>query len=127
MISADLLGNVVAWSLQAAVVFGAACVLPWLLRVDAAGVRYAYWRAVALLCLALPLIQPYQGMPRVRSTSAIAIVDTIAVSAVSSTPAARSVDWAAVAVAVVAAGAVMRLLWLGFGLVRLRRSVCQRQ
>jgi TonB family protein len=121
MISADLLGNIVAWSLQAAVVIGAACVLPWLLRVDAAGVRYAYWRIVALLCLALPLIQPYQGMPRVRSTSAIAIVDTIAVSAVSSTPAARSVDWAAVAVAVVAAGAVMRLLWLGFGLVRLRR------
>ena len=121
MISADLLGNIVAWSLQAAVVAGAACVLPWLLRVDAAGVRYAYWRAVALLCLALPLIQPYQGMPRVRSTSAIAIVDTIAVSAVSSTPAARSVDWAALAVAVVAAGAVMRVLWLGIGLLRLRR------
>ncbi len=38
MISADLLGNIVAWSLQAAVVAGAACVLPWLLRVDAAGV-----------------------------------------------------------------------------------------
>lgn len=121
MISADLLGNIVAWSLQAAVVAGAACVLPWVLRVDAAGVRYAYWRAVALLCLALPLIQPYQRMPRVRSTSAIAIVDTIAVSAVSSTPAARSVDWAAVAVAVVAAGAVMRVLWLGIGLLRLRQ------
>jgi len=121
MISPDLLGNVLAWSLQAAIVAGVACVLPWLLRLDAAGVRYAYWRTVAVLCLALPWIQPYQGMPRARSTSAIAIADTIAMSAVSPTPAARSVDWAAVAVAVVAAGAVMRLFWLGLGLLRLRR------
>ena len=62
MISADLLANVLAWSLQAALITGPACVLPWLLRLDAAGVRYAYWRAVALLCLALPWIQPYQGI-----------------------------------------------------------------
>lgn len=121
MISPDLLGNVLAWSLQAAVVAGVACVLPWLLRLDAAGVRYAYWRAVAVLCLALPWVQPYQGIPRGQSTSAIAIVDTIAMSAVSPTPAADSADWAAVAVAVVVAGAVMRLLWLGLGLLKLRR------
>ena len=41
MISAAAFGNILAWSLQAAVVVGAACVLPWLLRLDAAGVRYA--------------------------------------------------------------------------------------
>lgn len=121
MISPDLLGNALACSVQAAVVASVACVLPWLLRLDAAGVRYVYWRAVAVLCLALPWIQTYQGIPRGRSTSAIAIAETIAMSAVSPTPAARSVDWAAVAVAVVVAGAVMRVLWLGLGLLRLRR------
>ena len=42
-------------------------------------------------------------------------------SAVSPAPAARSVDWAAVAVAVVATGVVVRLLWLGLGLLKLRR------
>ena len=57
MISADLLRNVLAWSLQATVIVGVAGVLPWLVRLDAAGVRYAYWRAVAVLCLVLPWIQ----------------------------------------------------------------------
>ena len=41
----------------------AAALLPWMFRLDAAGVRYAYWRGVALLCLALPWIQPYSACP----------------------------------------------------------------
>ena len=121
MISADLLGNVLAWSLQAAVVVGVACVLPWLLRLDAAGVRYAYWRAVALLCLALPWVQPYRGLQPSRPSSAVTIVETTAASAVSFIPASPSIDWAAVAVAVLATGVVLRLLWLSFGLVKLRQ------
>ena len=122
MISAAALGNVLAWSLQAAVIVGAACVLPWLLRLDAAGVRYAYWRGVALLCLALPWIQPYRQVHASPPSAAVTVVDTFATSAVSS--AAHTIphtDWAAVAFATMAIGIVLRLLWLGFGLVKLRQ------
>ncbi len=122
MISAAALGNVLAWSLQAAVVVGAACVLPWLLRLDAAGVRYAYWRGVALLCLALPWIQPYRQLHVSPPSAAVNVVDTIATSAVSS--AAHTIphtDWAAVALATMAIGIVLRFLWLGFGLIKLRQ------
>lgn len=121
MISGAALGNILALSLQAAVVVSVASVLPWLLRLDAAGVRYAYWRVVALVCLALPWVQPYRGMQPSRPSSAGTIVDTIAASAVSPIPSSLSIDWATVVVAVLATGVVLRLLWLSFGLVKLRQ------
>jgi beta-lactamase regulating signal transducer with metallopeptidase domain len=121
MISGAALGNILAWSLQAAVVVSVASVLPWLLRLDAAGVRYAYWRVVALVCLALPWVQPYRGMQPSRPSSAGTVVDTIAASAVSPIPSSLSIDWATVVVAVLATGVVLRLLWLSFGLVKLRQ------
>ena len=49
MISAAALGNVLAWSLQAAVVVGVASVLPWLFRLDAAGVRFV-WDHCGVFC-----------------------------------------------------------------------------
>jgi TonB family protein len=120
MISAAL-GNVLAWSLQAAVVVGAASVLPWLLRLDAAGVRYGYWRVVALLCLVLPWIQPYQGFqPGVRA-AVVNVVDGVAGAGSSAADTIPNIDWTAVAVATLATGIVLRFLWLGFGLVKLRR------
>lgn len=122
MISTDLLGNIVAWSLQATIVVGAASVLPWLLRLDAAGVRYAYWRTVALLCLALPWIQAYRGLQPGRPAFTATVVDTITASAVSSTGhTIPSTDWAALVFATIATGIALRLLWLGFGLVKLRQ------
>jgi TonB family protein len=121
MISAAALGNVLAWSLQAAVVVGAASVLPWLLRLDAAGVRYAYWRVVALLCLALPWIQPYHALqPGARAVVA-SVVGTATGAVRSAADTIPHTDWAAIAVGTIATGIVLRFLWLGFGLVKLRQ------
>jgi TonB family protein len=117
----DALGNVLAWSLQAAVVVGAASVLPWLLRLDAAGVRYGYWRVVALLCLVLPWIQPYQGFQPGGRAAVVNVVDGVAGAGSSAADTIPNIDWTAVAVATLATGIVLRFLWLGFGLVKLRR------
>ena len=57
MTPADIVANLLAWSLQIGAVAAAAALLPSAFRLDVAGVRYAYWRSVALLCLALPWIQ----------------------------------------------------------------------
>jgi TonB family protein len=115
-----IVANLLPWSLQAAGVVAAAALLPWLFRLDVAGVRYAYWRAVAVLCLALPWVQPYKAGQAVAAT----VTSDVAVSASqaqAATVAATHADWGAIALVVLAAGALLRLLWLGVGLVRLRR------
>jgi len=121
MISGAALGNILAWSLQAALVAGLASVLPWLLRLDAPGVRYAYWRVVALLCLALPWIQPYHPLQPGAQAAVVNGVDTATGAVISVAGTIPGTDWTAVAVATIAIGIVLRFLWLGFGLVRLRQ------
>jgi TonB family protein len=119
MIAATL-SNLLPWSLQAAGVVAAAALLPWLFRLDVGGVRYAYWRGVALLCLALPWIQPYKHGQPVAAT----VTNDVAVAtsqAQSSAVAASRADWGVIVLAVLATGILLRLLWLGFGLIRLRR------
>jgi TonB family protein len=122
MISAGVVANVVTSSVQAAVVVGIASVLPWLLRLDVPGVRYAFWRAVAVLCLALPWLQPLQRWQGTRPAAVAQVVETFATSAAGSTAQTTShLTSAGLLVAVLAFGMLLRLCWLGLGLVRLVR------
>ena len=117
---AVILSNLLPWSLQAAGVVAAAALLPWLFKLNVAGVRYAYWRGIALLCLALPWIQPYKHGHAVATavTTAVAVATSrIQPAAVAATRA----NWGAVVLGVLATGILLRLLWLGFGLIRLHR------
>ena len=52
--------NLFAWTAQVAIVVAAAALAARLLHVDAAGARYTRWRLVLLVCLALPVLQPWQ-------------------------------------------------------------------
>ena len=117
---ASIIANFLPWSLQAAGVVTTAALLPSVFRVDVAGVRYAYWRTVALLCLALPWIQPYTHSQTVATsvTTDVAVASSQTQSAAAMGTAA---DWGAIVLIVLAAGALLRLVWLGFGLVRLLR------
>jgi len=118
--SAAILANLLPWSLQAAGVVAAAALLPWLFRLDVAGVRYAYWRGVALLCLALPWIQPYKhGHAVVASATTQAAVATAQTQF--ATGASTRGDWGLILLAVMATGIALRLLWLAFGLIKLRQ------
>ena len=53
------LGNVWAWALQVAAVAGAGVLLPSLLRMTSPGARLLHFRVLLLVCLALPLLQPW--------------------------------------------------------------------
>ena len=120
MISTHLLSNLLPWCLQVAVIVAVASLLPWLFRLDAAGVRYMYWRTVAALCLILPWVQPYREARASTATAAVAD-STIATTAVGA--AARSVqhlNWEVALLCVLAMGVVARLGWLTAGLIRLR-------
>ena len=127
------LANVAAWGGQAGVLALAAAVLSQVLRIDAPAVRYAWWRTVLVICLVLPLVQPWQ--PPGLSPAAILDLEPTAPIAETSAPAssgtraiatrpAGAIPWPIVAMSIIAGGAMLRLGWLALGLVRLRRLRC---
>jgi protein TonB len=53
------LGNVWAWALQVAALAGVGVILPSLVRMTSPRARLLHFRALLLVCLALPLLQPW--------------------------------------------------------------------
>lgn len=119
---ASTLSNLLAYSAQVAVIAAVGSLLPRLLRVDAAGVRYAYWRALLLLCLVLPWVQG-RRLPSTEGTAEAAASMAPFVTAAGAGGAAAAgppFNWIALAGGVLVAGAVLRLMWLAAGLMHLR-------
>jgi TonB family protein len=118
-----LVADVLAFSAQVACVIAIAGVVARLVRIDAAAVRYQYWRAVLLLCVALPWLQPRQPAgPVLKVVSALAPTMT-AVEPVATTVRATppGLPWALVASSIVIAGIGVMLAGVAIGLLRLRR------
>jgi TonB family protein len=138
------LGNVWAWALQVAALAGAGVILPSILRMTSPRVRLLHFRALLLVCLALPLMQPWVARP-VADVSAAAVapaglsegIDALGPAGPagqSGQPAdsvgsgyffLRSWPVEVVFVAVYLTGVTARLVWLSLGLfslARLRRS-----
>jgi beta-lactamase regulating signal transducer with metallopeptidase domain len=129
--SAQVVTNIPAWSLQVAGLVIAAALLARLLPVDSADVRHAWWRTVLVLCLALPLVQPWRPAEATFVADRPASVLTNAGSEIASpdppgsasglrgginlppVPVLVGVAWAL--------GSALRLGWLAAGLFRLRR------
>jgi len=138
------LGNLLAWALQVAALVVAGVVLPGLLRMTSPRPRLTYLRVVLVICLALPLLQPWapaspKPLPTVMAglATGIAPASTIddATAAGADATGGRGdgrswPDWrrwplGTIAVAIFAAGLALRLAWLALGLAslaRLRRS-----
>ena len=134
------LGNVWAWALQVAALAGAGVLLPSLLRMTSPGARLLHFRALLLVCLALPLLQPWVTTPVTPAPeAAVAPADLPAgdgamdVSGGTSGTGAGAEAWfsrslgarrwpAEVIVgALYLAGLAFRLFWLGLGLWSLSR------
>jgi TonB family protein len=124
MIGSSLLPDLVAYSAQVACVVAIGAALAALIRIDAAGVRYIYWRALLALCLVLPWLQvrrsivvPMTASPGFASASSPSVP---ALAAAASMPDAAT-DWVAFVAGILIAGMVFRLLRVGIGLWRLGR------
>jgi TonB family protein len=134
------LGNVWAWALQVAALAGAGMLLPSLLRMTSPTARLLHFRALLLVCLALPLLQPWVTPPAAVSPPAtLAPVDLPAPDAAAgpsdagSTPGAPATPAAsllaglrrwpieAVAGVVYLLGVAARACWLALGLLSLTR------
>ncbi len=115
--------NLLAYSAQIVGIAAVGSLLSVLLRVDAAGVRYAYWRLLLVLCLILPWVQG-RHEPATDQAASSAVSTTQAATAAVATDVGigpASFDWAPLLFGVLVAGAMVRLMWLAAGLVRLRR------
>ena len=119
-----LVADVLAVSAQIACVIAVAGVLASIVRIDAASVRYQYWRAVLVLCVALPWLQGHQPVaPVIKVLSvipatAMPAVESAAVTVKATPP---GLPWALIASSIVVAGIAVMLAGVALGLLRLRR------
>ncbi len=123
----DLLRNLAAFAVQAALITAAAAVLLPSLRIASAGTRYACWRVVLAVCLTMPLLlhRPAGGfspatMLDVATVPDLSMADFAAGPVVPDVPPAHQVSWTGIVTAVLLTGALARVCWLLAGLVRLR-------
>jgi len=116
--SGDLiLRNWLAYSAQVVIVAAVGALAAWLLRPRLAAARLFYWQALLALCLVLPLVEPWGTLPP--APASIEITTGPARVATPGVP-ARPFPAEQVVLGVLAAGAVLRGLWLMVGLWRLR-------
>ena len=116
MDAARWLGNLAAWSAQAAILIAAASLTAWAFRLRAPRVRLAWWQIVLALCVLLPAVEPWRA----------AQVASIALSSSAARPTAAAhasplLPWPLVFLTILAGGCVARVLWLAVGFGRLRR------
>ena len=122
------LANILSFAVQVAVLVGAGAALARAFRIDEPRALLAYWRALLVACLLLPVLQPWKVVvpPALKTTVEMveAGVETIAVPVPSTSASTRRPPGDLVLIAL-AAGVGARALWLtigGFGLRRLRRD-----
>jgi TonB family protein len=124
---ATLLANLGAYTAQVAIIAALGTLVAALLRVDAPGIRYAYWRLLLGACIVLPFVQrrwdPAELAPVVQAgASTVEVELDVAMSTtVAAGSSAASVDWFWVAGAVILAGMALRVIWLAASLLSLRR------
>ena len=118
--------NFLAYAAQVTIIVVLCAGLPRLLRLRSPAVQYVFWRALLVVCLALPIVQPWQ--PGVMTFVPAPDHGPLTLSAAPPAPhtpaPARpfpTFDWVAAARIVIVGGIVARLVWLGLGMLRLRR------
>jgi TonB family protein len=109
--------NLLAWSLQIAMLVMAAALAVRTLRLGVPGARLLYWQAVLIACLALPLVRPWKHgvVTTADSVSAVTIMRSAHV------PGSRGIPVQPVVLGLLAAGILARGIWLAVGFGRLRR------
>lgn len=109
--------NILAWSLQIAVLVTAAGLASWLLQLRVPRARLLYWQVTLAACLVLPLVRPWT-QDAISSDVSVTTVGVARVSTASHSfhlPLEQAVLW------LIAAGILTRIIWLAAGFVRLRQ------
>ncbi len=113
--------NLGSYFLQTAILTGAGSLLPLVFRLRIPRARLFYWQALLVACVLLPALQPWTPLVSEARETVTVSTATVALAAVSGPVPGLRLTPVEIAIAVLAAGALLRLLWLGVGLLRLRR------
>jgi TonB family protein len=118
--------NLLAYAAQVTIIVLACAGLPRLLGLRSPGVQYAFWRTLLVLCILLPIVQPWQPgemafVPAAGPAPAGVSGGPAALAPATVVPPPASFDWMAAARIVGMIGIAARLAWIGLGMVRLRR------
>ncbi|HUJ22540.1 MAG TPA: M56 family metallopeptidase [Bryobacteraceae bacterium] len=109
--------NLLAWSLQIALLVAVAEVAARLLRWRVPAARLLYWQAALLACLALPLVGPWKHT----SATASGSVSAVTIMQPAGLPAHHGIPLREVIAVLLAAGILVRGIWLTAGFRRLRQ------
>jgi len=118
MTASLLLDNVLAWSAQVAVLVAVGALAAMTLAHPRA--RLIFWQGILAIALLLPAVEPFR-QPMAEDTGLVAIAANAAPVILVRQPAFHFVWKREYLLLIIAAGAAFRLLWIGAGLVRLRR------
>jgi TonB family protein len=113
-------GNLIAYSLQIAILASAGTLLAYLFRLRVPRVSLVYWQVLLFACLLIPVLLPWKHPVRVSTigpTAAMSYSLPNAAVAVETRPSA-SITPETIAV-VLATGICLRLMWLALGFFRL--------
>jgi TonB family protein len=121
MIDQLSIANVIAWSLQVLVVAAVGLALPPLLRLDAPGVRYTYWRVLLTICFVLPFVQPRRAVTAIATAAQPHAADVTVTTSVAAGVTSATINWIVIALLILVLGAAVRIAWIAFGLMHLRR------
>lgn len=118
MSAALILDNVFAWAAQVTVLVAIAALAAMTLKHPRA--RLIFWQGILAMALLMPAMEPWRE-PAVEDSAGAAITPAHAPVVVVHGP-VSSLRWRReYLLAILAAGAVLRFLWIGAGLIRLRR------
>jgi TonB family protein len=134
----NALENLFRWNLQIALLAIVAAVLLHLLKVSAPVIRHAFWRMVVVVCLALPVVQPWTStvaetpiqsleaaVPASSTDLAVQGSSAVGTSLLARVEKLLRLNWVSFVGMVLGCGVVLRLAWLFIGihgLYRLRRA-----
>jgi len=120
--------NLVAYSLQIAILASAGTLLAYLFRLRVPRVCFIYWRILLFVCLILPALQNWKHPVRFQTlATSDAIVYEIPKEVAAVKPNSSSSITPEVIGVAIGAGACLRLIWLLFGYLRLRRFLRRSQ
>ena len=125
MTTATFLADLLAVSAQVVCVTAVASIVALVVRIDAASVRYHYWRCVLVFCLLLPWLQQRQtAAPVIEAIPTTAFgpsgLDTYQIVGVPSATAAGP-PWVYIIAWTIVVGILLRFARIAIGLVQLER------
>ena len=119
--NADLIAkNLALYSAQVAILIAVCGAVIYALRLHAPKPRLIFWHIVLAICVALPFIEPWRA-PGIASDASVTTSTVVLGPGTAANSGAINIPWVVIVLGVVALGAIARLAWLAFGLLRLQR------